>query len=103
MPFAAQPPFTRTDLTERAAIVWPVLLDCCRLHWAERTRAILQAWSQLNSAPAVALRWDSRTGVLSRVSDRENPGLRRQVLALLDTDTPEAMDRALLTMLRQVP
>ena len=103
LPFAAQPPFTRTDLIERAAIVWPVLLDCCRLHWAERTRAILQAWSQLNSAPAVALRWDSRTGVLSRVSDRENPVLRRQVLALLDTDTPEAMDRALLTMLRQVP
>jgi hypothetical protein len=103
LPFAAQPPFTRTDLTERVAIVWPVLLDCCRLQWAERTRGILQAWSQQSSAPAVALRWDSQTGALSRLTDREDPALRRQVLALLETDTPEALDRALLTILRQVP
>jgi hypothetical protein len=103
LPFAAQPPFTRTDLTERVAIVWPVLLDCCRLQWGERTRGILQAWSQRNSAPAVALRWDSQTGVLSRVTDREDPTLRKRVLALLDTDTPEAMDRAVMTIVREVP
>jgi hypothetical protein len=103
LPFAAQPPFTRTDLTRRQTIVWPVLLDCCRAQWAERTRGILRAWSQQNGAPAMALRWDSQTGVLSRWTDREDPSLRTQVLALLETDTPEALDRALLTILRHVP
>ena len=62
LPFAAQPPFTRTDLTERVSIVSPVLIDCCRQHWLERTRQIIQAWSQRESAPIVVLRWDARTG-----------------------------------------
>jgi hypothetical protein len=103
LPFATQPPFTRTDLTEDVAIVWPVLLDCCRLQWAERTRAILQVWSQQSSAPAVVVGWDSRTGAVSRLTDRGDPRLRKQVLALLETNTPEALDRALLTILQQVP
>jgi len=103
LPFAAQPPFTGTDLTEQRAIVWPVLLDCCRLQWDERTRGILRAWSQRHSAPVVALRWESQTGVSSRLTDRMDPGLRRQVLALLETDTPEGLDRTLLAIVRRIP
>ena len=103
LPFAAQPPFTRTDLAERVSIVSPVLIDCCRDQWVERTRRIIRAWAQRESAPAVALRWDARTGAYSRLTDREDPALRSQVIALLEPDTFEALDRAMLAILRRVP
>ena len=51
LPFAAQRPFTRTDLAERVSIVSPVLLDCCRDQWMERTQRIIRIWSQRESAP----------------------------------------------------
>jgi hypothetical protein len=102
LPFAAEPPFTRTDLAERVSIVSPVLIDCCRDQWMERTRRILQAWSARASAPAVALRWDSRTGTYSRLTDREDPTLRSQVMALLEAETFEALDLAMLRILRRI-
>ena len=103
LPFAAQPPFTRTDLAERVWIVSPVLLDCCRDQWKERTQRIVQTWSLQKSAPLVALRWDARTGAYSTLTDREDPALRSQVMALLEAETFEALDRAMLTILRRVP
>jgi hypothetical protein len=103
LPFAAQPPFTRTDLTERVAIVSPVLIDCCRDHWVERTRGIVRTWARRESAPLVALRWDARTGASSRLTDREDPALRSQVMALVEAETSEALDRALLAILRRIP
>ena len=103
LPFAAQPPFTRTDLAERVSIVSPVLLDCCRDQWMERTRRIIHTWSQRESAPSVALRWDARTGRYSRLTDRQDAALRSEVMALLEADTSEALDRAMLTILRRVP
>ena len=103
LPFAAQRPFTRTDLTERVSIVSPVLIDCCRDQWAERTRRIVRTWSQRESAPLVALRWDARTGTYSRLTDREDAALRSQVMALVEADTSETLDRAMLTILRRIP
>ena len=38
LPFAAERPFTRVELAERVSIVSPVLIDCCREQWMERTR-----------------------------------------------------------------
>ena len=78
LPFAAEQPFTRVDLAERVSIVSPVLIDCCREQWMERTRRIIQAWSQRESAPVVAIRWDGRTGAYVRLTDREDPALRRR-------------------------
>ena len=72
LPFAAQPPFTRTDLAERVSIVSPVLLDCCREQWKERTQRIIRTWSQRTAAPLVAIRWDARTGAYSTFTDRED-------------------------------
>lgn len=103
LPFAAQQPFTRTDLTERFAIVSPVLIDCCRDHWAERTRHIVREWSQRESAPVVVLVWDARTGAYQRLTDREDAALRSHVTALVDAHTPESMDRAMLAILRRIP
>ena len=103
LPFAAQPPFTRTDLTERVAIISPVLIDCCWDHWVEHTRAVVGTWSRRESAPLVALRWDARTGASSRLTDREDPALRSQVMALVEAETSEALDRALLAILGRIP
>ena len=102
LPFAAERPFTREDLAERVSIVSPVLIDCCRDGWMERTRRTLREWSARDSAPLVALNWDAQTGCYSRLTDREDPTLRGQVMALLETDTFEAMDRAMLAILRRV-
>jgi hypothetical protein len=103
LPFAAERPFTRTDLAERVSIVSPILLDCCRDQWAERTRRLIRTWSQQESAPAVALVWDARTGAYSRLTDREDPALRHEVMALVDADTSDAMDRAMLAILGRIP
>ena len=103
LPFAAERPFTRVELAERVSIVSPVLIDCCREQWMERTQRTIQIWSQQPSAPSVALRWDARTGEYWRLTDREDPALRSQVIALLEADTSEALDRAMLTILRRVP
>jgi hypothetical protein len=102
LPFAAERPFTRMDLAERVSIVSPVLIDCCRDGWMERTRRTIQVWSQRPSAPLVALRWDARTGAYWRLTDREDPALRRDVMALVDAGTFEALDRAMLTILSRV-
>ena len=103
LPFAAERPFTQEDLADRVSIVSPVLLDCCRASWMERTRRTLQDWSARDSAPLVALKWDAGTGSYSRLTDREDPTLRGHVMALLEAGTFEAMDRAMLAILRRVP
>jgi hypothetical protein len=56
LPFAAQPPFTQTELAERVRIVSPVLLDCCQDQWMERTQRIIRTWSLREPTPAVAIR-----------------------------------------------
>ena len=103
LPFAAQRPFTRIDLAERVAIVSPVRIDCCQDQWVERTRRIVGTWSQRDFAPLVALRWDARTGASSRLTDREDAALRSQVMALVEADTSEALDRAMLAILGRIP
>jgi hypothetical protein len=103
LPFAAQRPFTHTSLADRVAIVSPVLIDCCRDQWLERTRRFIQAWSQRPSSPLVALKWDARTGAYSKLTDRDQAALRSEVMALLDLDTFESMDRAMLIILERMP
>jgi hypothetical protein len=103
LPFAAQPPFTRTDLAERVSIVSPVLLDCCRGQWMERTRRVLHTWSQRGGAPTVVLRWDAGTGTYSRLTDRDDPALGSEVMALLEAKSSEDLDRAMLAIVRRVP
>ena len=103
LPFAAQPPFTSIDLTNRVSIVSPVLLDCCRLQWQQHTRQRIQAWLQRRAAPVVALRWNAGTRTYSRLTDVEDPALRQQVTALLEADTAESLDRAILMLLDRVP
>lgn len=93
LPFAAQPPFTRTDLTQRVRIVSPMMLHCCRYQWDMYTRQTLTAWTNAPERPMlVALHWDATTGRLSKLTDTEEPVLRAMIALLLDTPTPDALD-----------
>lgn len=98
IPFAMRPPFVPDDLTARVFVVTPNPLWCCRSEWFDQTRRTLRAWSEKPGAPMIAMRWDSETGALSRVSDREEPVLRAMVPLLLDLSTSEALDSAIVRM-----
>jgi len=102
LPFAAQRPFTGIDLAERVSIVSPILLDCCRDQWMSRTQRTLRTWAGRESAPVIALTWDARTGVGSKLTDRDDPGLRSLVMALVDADSAEALDRSLVSILARI-
>jgi hypothetical protein len=104
VPFAVRPPFTRIDLTERAFIVTPWLLHCCRSQWFDDTRRILKAWDARHAAaPIVVLRWDPETGALSRATDREYPALRTLSEVLLQLNSREALDSNILRMVEELP
>ena len=95
LPFAAQPPFASEDLTRRAWIVSPWLLHCCRQQWFDDTRRTLRAWQANGSSRVVALRWiDARTGMM-KLTERSDPEAAALVPALLELETPEALDSAL--------
>jgi hypothetical protein len=100
MPFAAQPPFVRTDLTERVPIIYPRALACCTAAWFDRTREALKAWSASGSRDlVVALRWDRDTGALARATERDNPQLPALIRSLLEMQKPDELDRTLIRIL----
>jgi hypothetical protein len=101
VPFMAQPPYTKTDLTQRVYLVSPWRLHCCRGQWLDYTRRTLEAW-RVRPGPIVALYFDPATGAMSRLTDSEYPGLRSIVPALLQSDSLDALDRSLLRLLEQL-
>jgi hypothetical protein len=102
VPFSVRPPFTRTDLTQRAFIITPWLLHCCRGQWLEDTQRILRDWHR-RPGPIVVLRWDPDTGQLSKVTEREYPALRTVADVLLQLDSREALDANILRMVEELP
>lgn len=103
LPFAAQAPYTDTDLTGRAFIVTPWLLHCCRSQWLDHTRQTLGEWAaQPKPAPVVAVYFDPTTGAVSRRSDVEYPPLRDIVLTLLEQKETTALDRGILRVLHEL-
>jgi hypothetical protein len=96
LPFAARPPFAGEDLTERAVLLYPPLLHCCRSQWESHTRQALAEWiQQPGSREVIALSWDMRTGELSRRSAKDEPYLRALVEALAGVEDPSAFERVL--------
>ena len=110
VPFSAQPPYAATRLTDRAFIVTPWLLHCCRSQWLDHTRKTLRAWvAQPQPAPVIALYFDPETGVMSRRSDVEFPALRGIVQTLIDQrqvgpelDQILALDRPIQRVLHEL-
>jgi hypothetical protein len=93
LPFAARPPFTTLDVTRRVGVVSQVALHCCHVRWDEDTRRTLKGWhDQREPGPVIALSWDASTGVMSRLTDREDAYLRAVVVAAMATEGPEALE-----------
>jgi len=93
LPFAAQPPFTSTDLTRRATIISEVSLHCCPAdQWDAHTRARLREWLvRPDAPPVIAMYWDPQTGRRARLSDRDDPSLRMLMHLLLSSGDPAAL------------
>jgi hypothetical protein len=100
LPFAAQPPYTASDLTDRVRIISPQLLHCCRAQWSDYTRETIRAWMRDEpSLPVIAVRWDERTASVVEMSDADRPELGSVIRALPDTDSPHALDQAVRAVL----
>lgn len=103
LPFAVQPPFTRTDLTQRVFIVSPRALHCCRSQWFRDTKRTLQSWAAGPSPDlAVAMAWDARTGTVSRTDATSNASLLIVSKALIQVDDPDALDWNIRRMVDQL-
>lgn len=103
LPFAVRPPYQRTDLRDRVFIISPRALSCCTGPWYEETRQAIRAWSSGGSRDsAVALRWDPRTGALSRATGVDTPQLTALIRALADMRA-EDLDSNLHRMLDILP
>jgi hypothetical protein len=99
LPFALQPPFSKTDLTARVFVVSQPWAYCCP-QWFDDARHSIRQWAkQVNRTPAIALHWDAATGELLQKSEVDNPGLRHQVLSLADAKTFEEMEKNLHVIL----
>ncbi len=102
-PFMAQPPYTGSDLTKRVHLITPRRLHCCGAQWLDYTRTRLREWAARPSpSPVVALYVNPRTGAVSRLTDGDYPALRPIVTALIQIDTLDALDRAILRMLEDL-
>jgi hypothetical protein len=103
VPFMAQPPYTRTDLTTRVSIVTPWRLHCCRSQWLDYTRSTLEQWAgRTPPTPVVALYFNPKTGAMSRLTQDEYPGLRSIVQTFVRVDTLDSLDLAILRMLDEL-
>jgi hypothetical protein len=100
LPFAARPPFTRTDLYDRVFIISPRSLSCCTAPWFEETRTAIKEWSHSGGRDsAIVLRWDPDSGALTAARSAELPQLNALIRALADIDRPEDLDRNLLRII----
>lgn len=103
IPFVLRPPYQTSDLTTKVRVVAPWQLYCCGTQqWGDYAREQLRAWmSSSPRAPLVALNFDPQSGAVTRVTDAEEPELAALVPVLLQTDTAEAMDLALVRLIEK--
>jgi hypothetical protein len=103
LPFAARPPFARTDLTRRVSVVSDSSLHCCAAdQWESTTRSNLQKWlSHPGRPPLIAMYWHPVTGQLTRLSDADDPSLRSVIGQFLQTGTRAALDANITRLLNE--
>jgi hypothetical protein len=102
VPFVAQPPYAKVDLTERVFLVTPQALSCCRSQWRGHTRSTLERWRSKGNARVVALHLDPRTGFISRLTEDDYPPLPSIAASLRDIGTPEALNETMLRILEDL-
>lgn len=103
IPFVLRPPYQTSDLTTKVRVVAPWQLYCCGAQqWGDYAREHLRAWmSSAPRAPIIALNFDPQSGAVTRVTDAQEPELAALVPVLLQTDTAEAMDLALVRLIEK--
>ena len=101
MPFVLRPPYQTWDLTTKVRVIGPWQLYCCGTQqWGDYARERLREWLATSPrAPIVALDWDPQSGRMTRVTGDQQPELAALVPVLLQTDTAEAMDLALMGLM----
>jgi hypothetical protein len=104
LPHALRPPFAGEDLTQRVRVISHSSIHCCPANvWEPHTREMMRAWhADPAKPPVVALRWDPDTGMVYRMSDRDDPFLRTLVEMLRDTSDVTSLDRLLVDISRKV-
>lgn len=104
VPFVLQPPYQAADLSVRVRLVTPWSLYCCGPdQWNDYARRHIQAWMDApNRPPVIALHFAPGTGEMSRLTDAENPELRTLLPIFLQTDTPQALDAAIVNLLERM-
>lgn len=104
VPFVLQPPYQAADLTAKVRVVTPWRLYCCGPdQWNDYARRQIQAWiDSPNRPPVIALYFEPGTGQVSRLSDAENPELRTLLPVFLQTDTPQALDGAIVNLMERM-
>ena len=104
LPFAARPPYQRTDLYDRVFIVSPRALSCCTAPWFEETRRAITAWSAgAGRDSAIALRWNPDSGALFQANSVDTPQLPVLIRSLLDVPRADDLDNILIRMLDVLP
>jgi hypothetical protein len=104
LPFVLRPPFVTSPLEPRVSVITPQLLHCCRSEWEDFTRTTVRGWlARDGRPPVIALRWDGETGALFRMTEREEPYLRPLLEVIADTDSADALDRAILNLVDRLP
>jgi hypothetical protein len=104
LPFAARPPYQRTDLYHRVFIVSPRALSCCTAPWFEETRRAITAWSAgAGRDSAIALRWAPDSGALFQANSVDTPQLPVLIRSLLDVPRADDLDNILIRMLDVLP
>jgi hypothetical protein len=104
LPFAARPPYQRTDLYDRVFIVSPRLIGCCTGQWFEETRRAITAWSTgAGRDSAIALRWDPDNGALFQANSVDTPQLPVLIRSLLDVPRADDLDNTLNRILDVLP
>jgi hypothetical protein len=104
LPFAARPPYQRTDLYDRIFIVSPRALSCCTAPWFDETRRAITAWSAgAGRASAIALRWDPDSGALFQANSVDTPQLPVLIRSLLDMPRADDLDNTLNRILDVLP
>lgn len=103
LPFAAEPPFARSRLTDRIALIEQPDVYCCPPdQWYARTQRTLSGWlGRPERPPVIVLLWDVASGALVKQTERERPELPELAARLARSPEPRAMCRLLDEILDQ--
>ncbi|MDO8794576.1 MAG: hypothetical protein Q7J25_08160 [Vicinamibacterales bacterium] len=91
VPFVLQPPFAARDLASHFVVVCTKPAYYNEFTWFTDMQARLEAWRSAPVTPVVAMVWNPATGILSRHTEEDRPGLAQRVRQLGDARSEEEL------------